>query len=79
MAHLQGIEALYSLDIAVSIFLPSGEEMMERSGEGSWVEGTAGTKAWRLELGPSQEKRGVGFELERGERIRSQLLCTRAK
>lgn len=52
---------------------------MEKSREGSWVGGTAGAKAWRLELRPRQEKRGAGFELERGQRIRSQLRRTYAK
>lgn len=33
------------------------------------MEGTAGAKAWRPEVRPSQERGGVGFELGRGERV----------
>lgn len=52
-----------ALGITVPMFLPSGE-----SREGCWVEGRAGTKACRLEVRPSQERGGAGFELGRGER-----------
>lgn len=47
---------------SLSIFLPSEEEMMELHREASWVEGTAGAKAWRPEVRPSQERGDVGFE-----------------
>lgn len=61
-------EPRYTLGITVSTFLPSEEDMMELRREGSWVEGTAGAKAWRPEVRPSQERGGVGFERGRGER-----------
>lgn len=55
-------EPRYALGITVSIFLPSEEEMMELHREASWVEGSAGAKAWRPEVRPSQERGDVGFE-----------------
>lgn len=48
---------------------------MEGSRGSSRVAGTAGTKVCRLEVRPSQEKGGLGFEL----RMRSQLPGTDTK
>lgn len=60
----QSRKPLHALGVHLaSMFLPLG-----KSRESCWVEGPTGTKACRLEVRPSQERGGAGFELGRGER-----------